>query len=31
MEKGELRLYNTLTRRIETFRPFDPQKVKIYT
>ncbi len=26
-----LKLYNTLTRKIETFRPQDPQKVKIYT
>ncbi len=31
MEKGELRLYNTLTRNVETFRPFNPKKVKIYT
>ena len=26
-----LRLYNTLTRRVETFRPQNPAKVKIYT
>lgn len=26
-----MRLYNTLTRKIETFTPQDPQKVKIYT
>ncbi len=31
MPKGELKLYNTLTRKIETFRPFNPEKVKIYT
>lgn len=26
-----MQIYNTLSRKIETFRPFDPQKVKIYT
>lgn len=27
----KLRLYNTLTRKVEVFRPGDPAKVKIYT
>lgn len=27
----KLRLYNTLTRKVETFRPFNPEHVKIYT
>ncbi len=26
-----MRLYNTLTRKVEKFRPFDPEQVKIYT
>lgn len=26
-----VKLYNTLTRKLETFKPFDRQKVKIYT
>ena len=27
----KLRLYNTLTRKVENFRPLNPDKVKIYT
>lgn len=26
-----MKLYNTLTRKLETFKPFDPESVKIYT
>lgn len=26
-----MKLFNTLSRKLETFRPFDPQNVKIYT
>lgn len=29
--RNEVRLYNTLTKKIEVFKPFDPHKVKIYT
>lgn len=28
---SKLRLYNTLTRKLEAFKPLDPDKVKIYT
>lgn len=28
---SKMKLYNTLTRKIEVFTPFDPQQVKIYT
>jgi len=28
---NKMRLYNTLSRKIETFTPFDPEQVKIYT
>lgn len=29
--QDKLRLYNTLTRKIETFKPQDPHEVKVYT
>lgn len=28
---NKIKLYNTLSRKIETFSPFDPKEVKIYT
>ena len=28
---GELRLYNTLTRRLETFAPIEPGHARLYT
>lgn len=31
MSSSKLKLYNTLTRKIEEFRPLDPENVKVYT